>query len=409
MNKKEFFMRNVIKLIAITVLVAVIGFSFVTCDTGGGGGGGTPGGGGGPYVITIAAINGVTAPIEGGTPVTAITQTAQYTGTVTWAPAVSGTFAANTAYTATITLTAKTGYTLQGVASNFFTVAGATASNVANSGSITAVFPKTGGTAINPVTIDIAAIGGVSIPATGGIPVTTISENAQYSGTVAWNGNSSAFAADTAYTATITLTAKTGYTLQGVASNFFTVLGATTITNSVNSGVITVIFPPTAATVFDNVTALAAHLSSLPYNTADTPYTIVLNVSDLTNLKTTLNNNLFKYVNLDLSGSTITTIPDNAFDVCRTLTGITIPNTVTSIGGSAFNNCTNLASVTIPNSVTSIGGSAFNNCTSLTSVTIPNSVTSIGQQAFSYCTSLAGITIPNSVTRVRTPLLPITL
>jgi sulfatase modifying factor 1 len=95
-------------------------------------------------VINIAAIPGVTVPVCGGTPVTAITETAQYTGTVSWSPTVSGTFAANTVYTATITLTAKTGYTLTGVAENSFTVAGATATNAVNSGVVTAVFPATG-------------------------------------------------------------------------------------------------------------------------------------------------------------------------------------------------------------------------------------------------------------------------
>ena len=35
---------------------------------------------------------------------------------------------------------------------------------------------------------------------------------------------------------------------------------------------------------------------------------------------------------------------------------------VTEIGGEAFDNCKNLTSVTIPNSVTSIGGSAFFGC-----------------------------------------------
>ena len=56
---------------------------------------------------------------------------------------VDGEFAAETIYTAKITLTAKAGYTLTGVAKDFFTVAGATCSNDANSGVITAVFPKT--------------------------------------------------------------------------------------------------------------------------------------------------------------------------------------------------------------------------------------------------------------------------
>lgn len=94
--------------------------------------------------IDIAAIVGVTAPVKGATPVDVISENAQYTGTVSWSPTVSGTFAASTIYTATITLTPKAGFTLEGVAANFFTVAGATdVSNNANSGIVTAVFPST--------------------------------------------------------------------------------------------------------------------------------------------------------------------------------------------------------------------------------------------------------------------------
>ena len=93
--------------------------------------------------VTEPAIGGVTAPVVGETPVTAITEGKQFTGTVTWSPEVS-TFAASTVYTAAITLTPKAGYKLDGVAANFFTVAGAASvSNGANSGVVTAVFPAT--------------------------------------------------------------------------------------------------------------------------------------------------------------------------------------------------------------------------------------------------------------------------
>ena len=89
----------------------------------------------------------------------------------------------------------------------------------------------------------------------------------------------------------------------------------------------------------------------------------------------------------------VTSIGDYAFNQCRSLTSVTIPNSVTSIGGAAFCLCTSLTSVDIPNSVTSIGRSAFSDCYGLTSVTIPNSVTSIGVRAFFGCSALTSVTI----------------
>ncbi len=99
----------------------------------------------GIVVISTAAIAGVTPPVAGATPVTTTTAGTGYTGTVSWSPTVSGTFAYNTVYTATVTLTASSGYTLTGVAANFFTVAGASsaATHAANSGVVTAAFPAT--------------------------------------------------------------------------------------------------------------------------------------------------------------------------------------------------------------------------------------------------------------------------
>ena len=96
--------------------------------------------------------------------------------------------------------------------------------------------------------------------------------------------------------------------------------------------------------------------------------------------------------------NSVTEIRDVAFNGCSSLASINIPDSVTSIGNSAFNTCKSLKSVTIGNGVTSIGELAFYNCYSLTSITIPDSVTEIGYSAFAYCDSLTSITIPDSVT-----------
>ncbi len=99
-------------------------------------------------------------------------------------------------------------------------------------------------------------------------------------------------------------------------------------------------------------------------------------------------------------GDSVTSIGDWAFYYCKSLTSITIPDSVTSIADGAFYCCTSLTSITIPDSVTSIGNGAFEDCESLTSVSIGDSVTSIGDWAFYFCKSLTSITIPDSVTSI---------
>ena len=95
------------------------------------------------------------------------------------------------------------------------------------------------------VTVTEAAVGGVTAPVVGEKPVTAITEGKQFTGTVTWSPEVSTFAASTVYTATITLTPKVGYKLDGVAANFFTVAGAASVSNEANSGVVTAVFPAT--------------------------------------------------------------------------------------------------------------------------------------------------------------------
>ena len=140
----------------------------------------------------------------------------------------------------------------------------------------------------------------------------------------------------------------------------------------------------------------------------------------------------------------VTSIGGDAFNGCKGLTSITIPDSVTSIGYNAFYGCSGLTSITIPDSVISIGSYAFKDCDSLpvenglryadtylvkavdkslstytikegtkwigegafyecsglTSITIPNSVSSIGDTAFYGCKGLTSITIPDSVSSI---------
>ena len=115
-------------------------------------------------VTVVSALTGdlpvtITAPVKGGTPKTTISGT-NYTGSITWTPAVTGgKFAANTAYTATVTLTAKTGYQFANDVNPTVTDATISGKSVSTDGktlTFDAKFPKTENKTLTGITIDSA-------------------------------------------------------------------------------------------------------------------------------------------------------------------------------------------------------------------------------------------------------------
>ncbi len=96
----------------------------------------------------------------------------------------------------------------------------------------------------------------------------------------------------------------------------------------------------------------------------------------------------------------ITILYDSTFEGAKLITNITIPSGVTSIGAYCFSDCYALETITIPAPVTSIAQYAFEACKALTSCVFESNtnLTTIKEGAFSYCTSLTSISLPDSVT-----------
>lgn len=106
---------------------------------------------------------------------------------------------------------------------------------------------------------------------------------------------------------------------------------------------------------------------------------------------------------LDLSNSKLTSIPEGAFAYCKNLKTIKLPSTITSIGDEAFYNCQSLTNIEGLDkcNLKSIGSAAFSNCKALENLDFSQSTfTDVPSKAFNGCSALAKITLPNTLTTI---------
>lgn len=102
-----------------------------------------------------------------------------------------------------------------------------------------------------------------------------------------------------------------------------------------------------------------------------------------------------------IDGHTVTGIDQFAFFMNYSITGITLPATVTSIGDYAFFQCSMLREVNfLGDTLNSMGTSAFESCKALTEIKLPDNVGEIGERAFLSCTGLQSITTGKTVSDI---------
>jgi hypothetical protein len=180
----------------------------------------------GDPIKATTAVGGI-RPVATEAPKTSVAENLQYSGTISWSPAVTTAFAESTVYTATISLTAKTGYTFAGIEANSFPVTGAsTVTNAAGTTttlSITAVFPETKGPAptmnVNFTTANVTGPGVITVETgTSDRPTATV-----ISGVTATEYSVESYAKyDTSYTY-FTVTFAAGIVLSDYSKISFTV------------------------------------------------------------------------------------------------------------------------------------------------------------------------------------------
>ena len=99
----------------------------------------------------------------------------------------------------------------------------------------------------------------------------------------------------------------------------------------------------------------------------------------------------YRFMDLDMSASKLTTISAEAFYGCSRLRNVTLPETITTIQYRAFNS-TAINFITLPEGLTDIDDNSFAG-TPLIAVEMPRNVKTIGGGAFSDCSKMKSVSL----------------
>ena len=99
-------------------------------------------------------------------------------------------------------------------------------------------------------------------------------------------------------------------------------------------------------------------------------------------------------------GNNIVEIGRDAFDGCKAIRSIVIPNSVKTMGSHAFVGCESLESVQLSENLKSIEWASFSSCYNLKSIIIPDGVEFLGETAFGYCKNLTEVKLPSNLKKI---------
>lgn len=96
----------------------------------------------------------------------------------------------------------------------------------------------------------------------------------------------------------------------------------------------------------------------------------------------------------------ITSIGNYAFYGCNKLESIALPASITSFGTQVFAECKDLHTVVMPEGMTSVPSKMFEGCERLKNVALSSYTSSLGTECFAKCTALEHIVLPKGITTI---------